>query len=124
MFKAENGKVINSETKIEFTIGKFLGLVGSIISGMLAMFIGFYFMVFEPRVTNEIESLKSHYSLMQEKENALLKAELKPYIESTTKIESKLIIIEGKVDGISGRFNDLNRIQNQQSNTGGLSRTD
>lgn len=122
MFRTENGNIINSETKIEFTIGKFLGLLGSIIGGMVSLFVGFYFMVFEPSVSKQIDSLKEHYEKIQQKDSDLLKAELAPFLEKIDQTEKKVSGIEGKVNSISNRFDDLNKIASQQNNSGGLSR--
>jgi len=112
---------LNSETKITMTIGKFFALIGTIITTMLGMFVGFYFMAFQPKVDSEINNLKEFYSTMQAKDIELIKKELEPYIAKQTVIEGKLTTIETKVDGISGRFNDLNKLQAQQNNSGGLS---
>ena len=113
---------LNSETKITMTIGKFFGLIGTIISTMLAMFVGFYFMAFQPKVDSEISNLKEFYSTMQTKDIELMKKELEPYIKNQTIIDGKLTTIENKVDGISGRFNDLNKLKSQQNNSGCLSK--
>jgi hypothetical protein len=122
MFRNEDGGTINSETKIEFTIGKFLALLGSIIGGMISVFVGFYFMVFQPSVINQINDLKEHNKELQEVNTRLLQTELKPFFDDVEEIKRKMGVVEGKVDGISSRFNDLNRIASQNNNSGGLAR--
>lgn len=110
------GNNINSETKIEMTISRFFALIGTIIGGLITIFSSFYFVVFLPKVETEIESLREINQMNIE----LFNAEIKPYLEQIEKMNGRVGNIETQVNGISGRFNDLNSLRNELNNSGGL----
>jgi hypothetical protein len=102
---------LNANTPVVFTLKTFLGTIGSILS----LFIGFYYLAINPRLTKSEEFQKTLY------------VEQKTYITSEFKNVNKTIEGNSKAIGLNtsaisatnDRFFDLNESVKNLPNSGG-----
>ena len=95
---------IGGNTQIIFTVKSFLGTLGSI----LGLFIGFYFMVFAPRVDKVEEYQKDLY----EKQQVYITKEFEA-------VNSGIDKNNKSIENINNRFKDLNNAVNDIGDSGG-----
>lgn len=98
-----SGNILNSDTKIEISLGKFIALLGSLLTIMF----GFYLLVIEPK----FDSMKDKFGEIDRTMTNM----------NTTLIEMNngIGVINGNIQGINNRFRDLNTARNNNQNSGG-----
>jgi hypothetical protein len=93
---------ITKETKIEFTLGWFIGTVFSVISFTLTVFMGFYFTVQKPSNDSIKEQMNTQFELRKE------------YLEE--KFEHIDNTISGFSSGLSNLNTQVGELSKQQNN--------
>ena len=104
----EKGIGITPDTKIVFTVKSFFGLIGSI----LAIFFAFYTVIIVPKF-EDIESSKNN-SINEIKES------VNNINIQLMEMNNGIGALNGHIEGINNRFNDLNSARNSSHVVGGL----
>lgn len=99
----DNKVVINSNTIIQITLSKLIGLISSV----LAVFFGFYIYVIEPQIQLQQEQLK------------ILTQQIDKLKMEQIKTSNSIGILAGTIEGTSGRFRDLHEARSSNEETSG-----
>lgn len=112
MAEDKEKKTITNETEIKFTLKAFFGTIGSI----LAIFIGFYSLVIQPK-------FESHETKM---ENILNKVDdgFQDVNTQLMELNNGMGVVNGNIEGINNRFRDLTQQRQSNQNSGGGFNTD
>ena len=99
----DNKVVINSNTIIQITLSKLIGL----ISTVLGVFFSFYIYVIEPQIHLQQEELK----IMSQQIHELKMEQIKT--------SNSIGILAGTIEGTSSRFRDLHEARSSNEETSG-----
>lgn len=98
--KGDNVTSINSNTQVVFTIKSFFTTIGAI----LGIFSAFYFVVFEPRITES----EVHQKEMYTEQSKFISAQFKDIKKSVDGNTAAIGLNTTAIKGTNDRFEDLN----------------